>query len=379
MKLVYFSHSRIPSREANSLHVIFMASAFAEMGFDVTLVSWPVGNRSELSPDELSEQYGVAGKIIHKHYKQLKIPGVSYVAAIAAAVNARLNGTDIVIGRNLRPCFFAALLRQKVIYETHQPLKDMPWLDRVFFHVLAKSKFCIGVVTISKPLAEILNREHNFDSTPLIVAGDAANPVKTGQPLTLNGPFRLHIGYIGSLYEGRGIDMILDMARALPDFCFNIVGGHEHDIKYWSEHHNTPKNIVFHGFLSAPSAEKIRCACDILIAPYQQNTKVPGGTNTARWMSPMKLFEYMAAGKPIICSDFPVLHEILEHEKTALFVKPSDHKAWISAITYLYCNPQVAKHLAKNALIQHRKMGTWTARCRIILDKCGVESSEINS
>ena len=48
MKLVYFSHSRIPSREANSLHVIFMASAFAQMGFDVTLVSWPVGNRLNL-------------------------------------------------------------------------------------------------------------------------------------------------------------------------------------------------------------------------------------------------------------------------------------------------------------------------------------------
>ena len=130
MKLVYFSHSRIPSREANSLHVIFMASAFAEMGFDVTLVI--TENGSELY--ELSEQY-VAGNIIHKHYKQLKIPGFSYVAAIAAAVTA-LNSTDIVIGRNLRPCFFAALLGKKS-FTRPQPLKDMPWLT-VFFHVLTK-------------------------------------------------------------------------------------------------------------------------------------------------------------------------------------------------------------------------------------------------
>ena len=380
MKFTYFSHSRIPSQEANSLHVIFMAAAMAELGAEVTLVSWPVKNRKALNAAEITHKYGVTGIIEHKLYKHIPVPGFSYVSALFAAVCAWLDRVDLIFGRNLRPCFFAALLGRKVIYETHQPVATMSRLDRFFIHQLVKRKACVGFVTISTPLADILRQEIDFGSTPLIVAGDAANPVKSGSASLVKsgsaspfgGPYKLHVGYIGSLYEGRGIETILEMANAMPDCRFHIVGGTKQNIDDRHANAAVPKNVVFHGFLDAVQAERLRLSCDVLLAPYQKNTMVPGGMNTVQWMSPMKIFEYMAAGKAILCSDLPVLYEILEHEKTGLFVDPADTAAWVKALTRLRDDSALSKKLGKQALAEHKKNRTWSLRCQKILAATGV-------
>ena len=71
----------------------------------------------------------------------------------------------------------------------------------------------------------------------------------------------------------------------------------------------------------AEETEKFRLKMDILLAPYQDRVTVAQSDNitTERWMSPLKLFEYMAAGKAIICSDIPVLREILENDMMETF------------------------------------------------------------
>ena len=45
----------------------------------------------------------------------------------------------------------------------------------------------------------------------------------------------LHIGYVGHLYKGRGIELILNMAKQRVELLFHIVGGLDEDIKYWKD------------------------------------------------------------------------------------------------------------------------------------------------
>ena len=181
MKITYFSHSTIPAQAANSMHVVFMSAAMAKIGGVVQLFSWPSQPRSRiLNRHEIIEQYNISSAINHRHYTYLKIPGFSFITALLAAIQTVVSGQDLIIGRYLRPCFFAALFGKSVIFETHQPLSTMPWVDRLMLTNLARSRCCLGIVTISVPLLKILETEiaHAGDNaSPIIVAPDAANPV----------------------------------------------------------------------------------------------------------------------------------------------------------------------------------------------------------
>ena len=77
-------------------------------------------------------------------------------------------------------------------------------------------------------------------------------------------------------------------------------------------------------------------ACDVLLMPYQRSVSIGvAGHDTARWMSPMKMFEYLASGTPVISSDLPVLREVLADGRNALLAAPDDPGAWLAALDRL--------------------------------------------
>jgi len=108
---------------------------------------------------------------------------------------------------------------------------------------------------------------------------------------------------------------------------------------------------------------------DIAMAPYQKIVAVAGGKgNTVEWMSPLKIFEYMAYGKAIIASDLPVLHEVLVPDRTALMVEPGDVAAWKNAICRLMINTEERRALGREARVKFLANYTWKRRAERILD-----------
>src|SRR5690606_19941153 len=99
-----------------------------------------------------------------------------------------------------------------------------------------------------------------------------------------------------------------------------------------------------------------------------QKVSVDGGGDTTRWMSPMKIFEYMALGLPIVCSDLPVIREILSDGITALLVPPNDPDAWSAALVRLRDEAALAERIARNALQQQRTEFNWVSRAEAILE-----------
>ena len=85
-------------------------------------------------------------------------------------------------------------------------------------------------------------------------------------------------------------------------------------------------------------------------------------------MSPMKMFEYLASGVPIVSSDLPVLREILHHSVNSLLVPAADLHAWISAVDSLSGNRQLADSLGTRAHQQYLSEHTWIVRANAILD-----------
>jgi len=104
----------------------------------------------------------------------------------------------------------------------------------------------------------------------------------------------------------------------------------------------------------------------VLLTPYQEHISASSGGDIARYLSPMKLFEYLACKRPILSSDIPVLRETL-NENNALLLPPDKIEAWAGALQLLQNDPDKREQLAAQAGQDAQKY-TWRARAARILE-----------
>ena len=153
--------------------------------------------------------------------------------------------------------------------------------------------------------------------------------------------------YSGSLYTGRGIDIIMSCAMELSDVQFSILGGDTCTIERLRC--DAPKNVVFHGYLDHEAVRLFLRAANILLMPYQENIGLGGGaTHSVEIIGPLKLYEYMASGTAIISSRLGALEEVLD-ETTCSLVEPSDAQAWSAMIKSLLGQPHLGRAYALRA------------------------------
>jgi glycosyltransferase involved in cell wall biosynthesis len=156
------------------------------------------------------------------------------------------------------------------------------------------------------------------------------------------------IGYAGHLYPWKGVDLIVEAVTALQDTRGLIVGGHEQEpdlarVKALAVQLDCASRIAFTGLLPpADVAARLREA-DVLVLPN------PASAVSNRFTSPLKLFEYMAARRPIVASDLPAIREVLTNERNALLVPPGNPPALTAAIKRLKEDRELGARLAAQA------------------------------
>ena len=119
--------------------------------------------------------------------------------------------------------------------------------------------------------------------------------------------------------------------------------------------------VTFLGFHPYRELADNQSAADVLVLPNSGKTDI-----SAKYTSPLKLFTYMASGKPIIASDLPSLREVLS-ERNAFLVKPDDPDALAAGIRYALEHPDEAAKRAAQAL-EDVKRYTWESRAKHILE-----------
>jgi glycosyltransferase involved in cell wall biosynthesis len=365
MNIIYISLSYVPSRRASSVHVMKMCAALARAGHDVRLIVKRSHDRTDAATD-VHAFYGVSGFAIDALARpDLRGGGLVFAAATLGALLARRHRTDLVYSRDVIGAATALALGMPTIAELHAAVFD-PWLDaltrRVIHHRMLR-----GLVVVSDALRrDLVAGDLAPRHAPIVVAHDAADPPSDGPRARVSRPpGRPRIGYAGNLYAGRGIELILEVARRLPAYDFELLGGTEADLARWRAH-GLPANVILAGFVRpADLAERCR-SFDVVLMPYPRSGigVATGASDTARWCSPMKMFEYMAAGAPIVASDLPVLGEVLRHEHNALIAPADDVTGWQHAIERLVTDPALARRLAEQAYVDLVRDHTWDARVR---------------
>jgi len=364
MKVLYTSLSYVPSRRASSVHVMKMCAAIARAGHDVRLLAKRSPDRADAAVD-VHAFYGVTGFAVEALPRPaLRGGGVVFAAATLAALLARRRRTDVVYSRDLVSALTALELRMPTVAELHA-IPDGPRL-RALVRRVVRHRGLRGVVVISEALRrDLIAHDLAPDRAPIVVAHDAADPPAHAPVRAAHA--RPRIGYVGNLYAGRGIELILDVAARLPGCDFELIGGAEADLARWRAQ-AIPGHVTLAGFVRPAELAARYATFDVLLMPYPRSGigVASGKSDTYRWCSPMKMFEYMATGAPIVSSDLPVLGEVLRHDHNALIAPADDAASWQRAITRLLDDPALARRLADQAFADLVRDHTWDARVRQI-------------
>lgn len=360
MKLVYLSESRIPSREANAVHVMMMCAAMAELGHEVTLVA-PEASNVEPGVADAYAFYGVPPSFEIRHAARPTMKGRGWVYGWNAASIARRGEFDAAFGRSLHACAMVAIGGVPTAWDVHMATFLGKWHERMIFRAMTSRRAFRGVMTNCQALADAILAEMPELRDRVVTAHNGANPVRADvRPMFAGGVGRLQVGYLGQLYPGKGVEVIRDLAQMAPWADFHIVGGDSEAVA--SLDAVGIANVEIHGFVPPSDVEGYAIACDVLLAPYQSSVMTAGGGETAAWMSPLKLFAYMAAGKPILCSDIPVLREIIVDGRNGVMLPPKDPVAWARALRRLADDPNERRRLGDAALVDFYAQHTWRQR-----------------
>lgn len=365
MKIAYLSNSTVPSKKANSVHVMKMCNAFHNQDVQILLFAL--------------EPYSKTVQDIFMHYgtdrfkvdlvKSRRIPGFWVLFALYSISKVILFRPKYVYGRNILACWFSTVLGYRTIVEVHQPPKHTnSGRDHLFFKRLSRSKNLHKIVVISNNLGIHLSEVYGLAPELIEVLHDGADAIErvVGEDAVKD---RFQVGYFGSVYQGRGIELLINLASRISLADFHIIGGTSQDIQrlVGTSDFEDLSNLYIHGFISPKDVPLKMDKMDCLVAPYQREVRTSVGSDTSKWMSPLKIFEYMSSGKPIIASSLPAIEEILEHEETALLCDASSVEEWELCLVSLMQDKKKRSYLGANARDLFLKEYTWNQRVKKIL------------
>ena len=372
MELIYISPLRYPAEKAGSQFSMKSCESFADRGWTVEL--WAPRRKNRLAREDPFIFHGA-----RKNFKIvfLPVPDLSPLKFfyVPMALSFAISVFFYALGRGLKNAvyysheefalFLLTFLRRDTVYEVH----DFPASGLFYRWLLGRVRLVVATNNWKK---NKLGRQFNFPadrilSIPNAVDADAfAISLGKGEARDKLGLARDKkiILYSGHLFGWKGVDTLFEASRFLNEGeLIYFVGGVDKDIgefKAKSEKLKV-KNVVVVGRRPHGEIPIWLRAADVLVLP-----------NTAReniskyYTSPVKLFEYMASGRPIVASDLPSVKALVD-ERMAVFFEPDNPKDLADKIHWVLENPQDAQNLALLAQEEVLRY-TWDKRAGCIIE-----------
>jgi glycosyltransferase involved in cell wall biosynthesis len=383
MKVAYVSHCNFPNRFAHSIQIIKNAQSWSVVSDDFTLyTNLDAKKYYQFNQENLNDFYGVKTpfniikspfyfEIDHWFLTKYTKPISSFLRNYyfkKTAKKLKKNNIDFAYTRTIGFPKHAIEHGIPVILESHSPLGSD--IDKQEVHPFINHELFLKIVTISEQLKQHMIN-NGLPESKILVAPDGADlnsysdnlskqeaRAKLGFPI--EGKYAL---YVGHLYKDRGIQEIMQSAESMPEVQFIIVGGHSADIEFWQKHveKNSLHNVNIVGFVENRYVPLYQWMADVLLMPYSKSC------GTSEWMSPLKLFEYMASGRAIIASYFPVFDDILVHEKNAYLVEADNTESLKNGLNTIFTNEPLMNSISQQAKkdVQNH---SWDARAQFIAD-----------
>ncbi len=356
------------------MQIMRMCAALAANGAQVNLVS-KLPSENAFTAASLYAHHGIAANFEIQQQALPSGPRPTDLFQLRAVWQNRKrpNWLCYARGRDLTAPLFASLLGHPVVVEQHGRLVSQR--EVLYMRQMQRSGRAWFVVP-STALKQLYIAEYGLqDENWIVVPGGATlsafapplskSAARTAVGLPVEGRYAL---YVGGLYEGRGLEAIFAAMRNQAAKLVIVGGRDADDIAHWRQvaTNSGLDNVYFAGLQPPVLVPTWLQTADVLLMPYSQQTRIGSGEDTTAFMSPIKMFEYLAAGRPIITSDLPILHEVLTHQQNALMIPPDEVAPLASAINTVLTDDTLAAQLAKHAAHSAQSY-SWDARAHKIL------------
>jgi len=375
-KIVYVTSTRMPTEKAHGLATVKLAEAIASLGSEVDIICpklWRKNNKNTF------DYYGVKN-----NFKIIKVWVIDLMPLkffekflfLIQVLTFSLFSTfyclfkywreDVIyFSHDYIPLYFLTFISKNVFYDIHH----YPGNNFMYKRLMSKA-FAFAVQTRWK--IKELNKDFNIDESKIVYWPNGTDVDQYNIALSkfdvrnkLNLPQDKKIVlYTGQLFDWKGGDtLIRSITKLNEDAIIYIVGGAKNDVERLKN--NIPdandERVVFIPFQSREKMPLWMKAANVLVIPNTGKQKV-----SLYYTSPMKLFEYMASGKPIVASDIPSIREIL-NDNNALFAEADNSDSFAEKINYTLNNEREVLSLGKRAQEEVSKY-TWKARAEKILE-----------
>lgn len=366
MKLYYIVNARMPSEKAYGIQIAKMCEAFIEHGVELELCI-PRTRRAHIP---LQEFYGLRVPVPTRILAGLDWYGRGSIGfalssmvfmASACFYLLRRKGSASLYTIDMDPYSFSplALLGMPIAVEMHSP-KRSNILTRLFFrkagHIITTNPL------IKEKLADV------FDLTPerFIVEPNGVDPEAFEAPsqeearTALGLPKEAKIVlYVGRFYDWKGMQALQKAAVALEGkgITTYLVGGSQEAFEAVTGGPSRP--LHFGGSVQHADIGRWCAAADALLVLGTRANEF-----SYRYTAPMKLFEYLAAGRPVVAADTPALRSLVSEREVA-FYTPDDPDDLARTISLVCLDPGKSEQAAAEGLRTAREH-TWSRRAERI-------------
>ncbi len=358
-RLYLIFHGRYPSEKAAALFAKESAEAFEEEGYAVTL----------LAPRRFGRGKGEAVylptlDLFNVLPGRLAFLASFFVFSVSTYIYLifRARPSDIIYSNESLPLWLASFSFPNTFYEMH----DYPGGSPALYHGLFRR--VRGVIATNKLKADRLVAEYRSAKDKVLTEKNAValeqfslsqSKREAREALGLSLSEKI-IVYTGHLYSWKGVDTLAKTySRIAPNTFIYFVGGTEEDVARMEKQYPSAKNLIFKHHRPHDEIPLWQRAADVLVLPNSGKENI-----STQDTSPMKLFEYMASGTPIVASRLPSIEEIVT-DKEVFFVEPDNAEALADGITNALTSPEatVRATAARAAVGEH----TWEKRAKRIL------------
>lgn len=364
MKIYYIANARMPTEKAHGIQIAKMCEAFIEAGADLTLVVSSRGSGS------LEESYGLTQKIPVRRLPVLDLQSFGPTGYRLTAFQFACGALFFLWGK--------VFLRERFIVYTvdMDPFSYAPliWVPRPVFgemHGVKKPRILVrsffkraGIIATNHLIGEKLARTFNLPPARVCIEPNGVDEsllqdtrskeeARRRLGLPLDGSFAL---YVGRFYAWKGLEILADAAKhsSLPIY---LAGGTREEYERVTK--RSGESLHFAGARPVMEVPLWLAAADVLLVLGTAQNE-----DSYRHTSPMKIFEYLAAGRPVVASKTPANSSIMG-EDTTFWYESDNARSLAQAIREAYASPEAPAKVAAGRVLAVAH--TWRQRAGRIL------------
>jgi len=357
MKILFAFENPLPSPEADA-EVFITTARHLSAHLESCALHVPAASDQDLAAIEQ-----LAGMPVVRARAPVKPAALRHIACgLTLPFRRAFREADLIYTRNLWIAWMSVLFGQRVVFDHYRPWPDqIPPLQFLIYRLLGNRRFIVNIC--HSDYTASIYAALGVPKEKLVCIHNGYDPSRVAQPMPVAvakraiglDPGTPTVVYTGRVNHKKGLELVVEAAKAMPEVHFLFVGSYgDGPIERLAA---AVPNVHVIGWQSPQALAPYIFAADALLIPPSQKPLSQFGSTVL----PLKLFLYLAAGRPIVAGQTPDIRELLEHGRNAWLCPPDDAGALVDALRAVLSDPALAARISAEAQRDSEAL-TWSAR-----------------